>query len=51
MMEGSGQPSSLTSSTVELMSEKLKHRFTFIPNVPSGWEMWALGKQVNTQII
>jgi hypothetical protein len=36
---------------VELMSEKLKHRFTFIPNVPSGWEMWALDKQVNVQII
>lgn len=43
MMVGSGQPRSSTSSTVEFWSEKEKHLLTFIPKVPSGWEMWALG--------
>ena len=43
MMVGTGQPLSSTSSTVEFWSEKEKHLFTFIPKVPSGCEMWALG--------
>ena len=43
MMVGSGQPRSSTSSTVEFWSEKEKHLLTFIPKVPSGWDMWALG--------
>ena len=43
MMVVSGQLLSSTSSTVEFWSEKEKHLFTFIPKVPSGCEMWALG--------
>ena len=59
MMEGSGQPRSSTSWTVHcavqntvamstctvvFWSEKLKHRLTFIPTVPSCCEMWALSE-------
>ena len=43
---GSGHPLSSTSSTVEFRSEKLKHLFTLIPKVPSGWEIWALKQKI-----
>ena len=46
IIDGSGQPLSSTNSTVEFWSEKLKQRFTFMPKVPSGWEMWALEKML-----
>ena len=42
MMAGSGQPLLSTGSTVVLTLEKLKHRLTAIPKLPSYWEMWAL---------